>query len=155
MRELIEYREKLIDKLNTAAKEFQESCLAVNDPYAPAQPDGWNVHQIAVHARDVDKLVYGLRVRRTLEEDDPAFPDFDGEAYMKAHYDPKESLRGVLDGLVTSIGSLVRLLREMPAEGWSRPSRHETQGSGLTLQTWVERGLGHIEEHLATVQNTR
>ena len=44
------------------------------------------------------------------------------------------------------------MLRALPAEAWSRESRHATMGSGFTLQTWVERGLAHIEEHVETVR---
>lgn len=155
MEELIEYRKRLLDRLGAAAKEFRAACLAVKDIYAPIETGGWSVHQIAVHTRDVDKLAYGLRARRTLQEEDPEFPNFDGEAYMREHYDPKEPLRSILDGLVASVESLAEMLRGLPAEGWSRLSRHETQGAGLTLQTWVERGLKHIEEHLATVRNAK
>lgn len=155
MKELFEYRKKLVNRLDAASKEFRTTCLAVKDPYAPVEAGGWSVHQIAVHTRDVDKLVYGLRARRTLAEDNPEFPNFDSEAYMSAHYDPKESLLEVLDSFVANVGALVRLLGEMPLEGWSRISRHETQGSGLTFQVWVERGLEHIEEHLATVTRTK
>ena len=155
MKELLAYRKKLVDRLDAAAKEFRAACLAVKDPYAPLEAGGWSVHQIAVHTRDVDKLVYGLRAHRTLAEDNPEFPSFDGEAYMTAHYDPKESLREMLDGLVANVEALVRLLREMPLEGWSRVSRHETLGSGLTFQVWIERGLEHIEEHLATVTRAK
>jgi len=155
MIELLEYRKQLMDRFEEAAKEFRAACLAVKNPFAPLEAGGWNVHQIAVHTRDVDKLVYGLRVRRTLEETNPLFPNFDGDAYMAAHYDSKESLRGVLDELVSSIQTLLKTLRGMSAEGWSRESRHETQGSGLTLQTWVERGLTHLEEHLAAVKKTK
>ncbi len=152
MEELIEYRKRLMDRLQAAAKEFRAACLRVKDAYAPTEEGGWNVHQIAVHARDVDRLVYGLRARRTLQEENPEFQNFDGEAYMREHYDHGESLRSILDGLVVSVESLVEMLRGMPVEGWSRPSRHATQGGSLTLQTWVERGLGHIEEHQAAVQ---
>jgi hypothetical protein len=152
MNELEEYRVKLMDRLGKAVKEFQTACLAVKDPYAPIEKDGWNVHQVAVHARDVDKLVYGMRARRTLAEDNPEFPNFDGEHYMLEHYDPKEPLRDLLGGLRKNVESLVDTLRSMPDEGWSRESSHETQGSGLTMQRWVERGLEHLEEHLATVK---
>jgi hypothetical protein len=107
---------------------------------------------VAVHTRDIDKLVYGLRARRTLAEDNPKFPNFDGEVYMAQHYDPQEPLGELLDGLVNNVQSLVKQLSNMPVEGWSRLSAHETQGDGLTLQTWVERGLEHLEEHLATVK---
>ncbi len=151
MKELDEYRDKLLSRLEQAASEFRSACLAVKDPYQPVD-GGWNVHQLAAHTRDVDALVYGARARRTLSEDNPLFPNFDGDAYMAEHYNPSEPLPAVLDSLMSSVGSLTKQLREMPVEGWARTGRHETQGGGLTVQTWVERDLHHIEEHLATVK---
>jgi hypothetical protein len=152
MKELSEYRAHLIDKLATAAKDFRAACLAVKDPYAPLEEGGWNVHQLAVHTRDVDKLVYGLRARRTALEDNPEFQNFDGDAYMTEHYDASEPLDELLDGFVVSIQYLAENLCTFSPEAWSRESRHTTLGSGFTLQTWVERNLAHIEEHLETVQ---
>ena len=152
MKELEEYRMSLIQRLEEAAKAFRAEALAVKDPYTPLDKDGWNVHQIAVHARDVDKLVYGLRARRTAVEDNPEFPNFDGEAYMAAHYDSKESLSELLNGFVENVEALIELLRALPPEGWSRVSSHSTLGGGLTLQSWVEKDLAHIEEHLETVK---
>ena len=152
MKELTEYREKLIQRLAEAANEFCAACRAVRRPEAPIEAGGWTVHQVAVHTRDIDKLVYGWRARQTLAESNPKFPNFDGEAYMTQNYDPREPMQSVLDEFGASVQSLVKQLRDMPSEGWSRASSHETQGEGLTLQTWVERGLDHIEEHLATVK---
>jgi hypothetical protein len=152
MKEILEYRMNLMERLEEAAKAFRAECLAVPNPYMPLEEGGWNVHQIAVHTRDVDKLVYGLRVRRTAMEDNPEFPNFDGEAYMADHYDAKESLSELLDGFVRSVEALIELLRALPPEAWSRVSRHTTLGSGLTLQIWVEKNLGHIEEHLEAVK---
>jgi hypothetical protein len=152
MKELLEYREKLLDRLEQAANDFCAACLAAREPYAELEPGGWSVHQLAVHTRDVDRLVYGARTRQTLAQDNPIFSNFDGDAYMAAHYDRTEQLPQILDAFVNSVQSLVKLLREMQAGGWSRLSSHETQGGNLTLQTWVERGLQHIEEHLATVR---
>lgn len=155
MKELIEYRKRLIERLEEAAQEFHAACLAISDPFAPLDEGGWNAHQVAAHTRDVDKAAYGWRIRRTLEEENPLFPNFDGDAYMNAHYDSKEPLRDLLDGFVKSIEALAKVLRDMPADGWSRESRHETQGGGLTLQHWVERSLAHIEEHLATAKKAK
>ena len=152
MKELEEYRMSLIKRLEEAANAFRTECLAVKDPYAPLEEGGWNIHQIAVHTRDVDKLIYGLRARRTAMEDNPEFPNFDGEAYMAEHYNARESLSELLNGFVESVKALIELLRALPAGGWSRLSSHSTLGSGLTLQTWVEKNLAHIEEHLATVK---
>jgi hypothetical protein len=155
MKELLEYRMNLMERLGNAANAFRAACLAVQDPYAPLEEGGWNTHQIAVHTRDVDKLVYGLRARQTAMEDNPEFPNFDGNTYMAENYDAAESLSGLLNGFVASIEALVELLRALPVEAWSRQSRHATLGKGFTLQTWVERNLAHIEEHLETVKQAK
>ena len=152
MKELAEYRVNLMKKLEDSAQAFREECLKANDPYAPFDAAGWNVHQIAVHTRDVDELVYGLRARQTAVEENPEFPNFDGEAYMSANYNSSEPLNEIVDSLVENVRALVELLRAIPLEAWSRVSRHTTLGSELTLQTWVEKDLAHIQEHLDTIQ---
>jgi hypothetical protein len=116
------------------------------------EENGWNLHQLAVHTRDVDKLVYGFRARRTIEQDHPTFDNFDGEAYMREHYDPDEPLEQLLNGFVESVESLTAYLRTLPTEAWSRESQHATLGSGFTVQAWVERNLAHMQEHLESVQ---
>ena len=151
MSELEEYRIRMLEKLEEAARAFRTECLAAADPYAPSK-QGWSVHQIAVHTRDVDQLIYGLRARRTALEENPTFPSFDGEAYMAMHYDAKEPLSELLNGFVENVGALIELVRALPAEGWSRTSSHSTLGGGLTLQSWVEKDLAHIEEHLEAVK---
>ena len=155
MKEITEYRTRLVNKLVTSAEAFQEACLAVKDPFLPLEEGGWNVHQLAVHTRDADQLVYGLRARRTIEEDNPEFPNFDGDEYMRQHYRASESLPELLDDFVMNIKSLADVLRTLSPEAWSRVSRHEKLGSGLALQLWVERGLAHIEEHSETVKKTQ
>jgi len=152
MKELKEYRAQLINRLTAAAKDFQAACLAVKDPFAPLEEGGWNVHQVAAHTRDVDKLVYGWRAQRTAREDNPEFQSFDGDAYTRDHYSANESLPEMLDGFIQNIEALVETLRALPPEAWSRVSRHAKLGNGLTLQSWVERDLAHIEEHLETVK---
>lgn len=155
MKELEEYRMNLMDRLEATAKVFRDACLAVQDPYTPLVPGGWNVHQIAAHTRDVDKLVYSFRVRQTAFEDNPEFPTFDGEAYMAEHYDVRESLSELLNGFVQNIEALIGLLRALPPEAWARVSSHTTLGRGLTLQGWVEKNLAHIKEHLEEVKKSQ
>jgi len=144
MEELIEYRKQLLGRLPEAVREFRSACLAVKNPFTPIDA-GWNVHQLAAHTRDVDKMIYGMRARRTLQEDNPEFQNFDA----------KQSLSSILNELVASIDELTEMLRGLSGAEWSRESRHATQGGGLTLQTWVERSLKHIEEHLATVKKVK
>lgn len=152
MNPLFEYRTKLLDQLEVITEEFCKACLAVSDPYQAVDEDGWSTHQLAAHTRDVEGLVYGLRSRRTVEEDHPVFQDFDGEKWMAEKYNADESLASILDDLSASIKRTAAMLRDLPPEAWSRESSHQIYGDGFTLQTWVERGLAHIREHLETVK---
>ena len=155
MKELTAYRKNLLERLANTAREFRAASIAVKDPFAPLEEGGWNVHQISVHTRDVDQLVYGLRARRTALEDNPEFQNFDGEKYMIEHYNASEPLNALLDDFVESVDSLAEMLRDLPVEAWSRESSHATLGRGFTLQTWVERALSHIQEHSDTVRKVK
>ena len=151
MEQLLEYRQHLLERYEEAAHEFREAVETVDSPKVPREADGWNVHQIAAHTRDVERMIYGLRVRRSLEEENPLFENFDGDAWMAEHYNTDEPLASILDELADSVRTNVARLKRLPPEAWTRPSRHETYGGGFTVQTWVERGLAHSEEHLTTV----
>lgn len=155
MRELLEYRKNLIDRLVGAAREFRAECLEARDVYTPLESGGWNIHQVAVHTRDVNRLVYGLRARRTAAEDNPEFQNFDGDAHMAGYYSEKEPLDDILNGLVEEVEGMVEMLRGLIPQAWSRESRHETLGRGFTLQGWVEKGLAHIEEHLEDLRQRK
>jgi hypothetical protein len=151
MKELTEYRIKIAARLREAAREFCAVCREAENPFVKAEGE-WTLHQIASHTRDVDKLIYGARIRQTLREDNPEFKSFDSDAWMAAYYDAAEPLEKILDEFSAHVEDLCEILSAMPHEGWSRESRHESMGGGLSLQLWVERGLAHIEEHLRTLK---
>lgn len=151
MKELFEYREALVNRLREATREFCDSCKQVNDPFAFMDGD-WNLHQVASHVRDIDRLVYGARIRETLENEKPAFKSFDPDAWMEKRYKKEERFEAMLDDLLKNIEAVCDMLGNLPPEAWSRESRHETLGEHLTLQLWVERSLAHIEEHLQVLK---
>jgi DinB superfamily len=150
MKELLDYRVKMMARLSQAAQEFRAACEAIKDPFAKV--DGkWSLHQIASHVRDVEKFVYGERIHRTLNESNPELKSFDAEGWMK-RYKTDEPLAEILNKFSSNVETLCKTLSELPQEAWSRESRHETRGGQLTLQLWVEHNLAHIEEHLQTVK---
>jgi len=152
MKELDEYRSHLIERLVSATREFKDACLAIQDSFAPLEENSWNIHQIATHTRDVHMLVYRFRAQRTNQEENPLFQNFDGEIYMAEHYEANEPLESILDGFVASVQAFALFLERLRVKAWSRESRHATLGGGFTLQTWIERDLAHIEEHLKAVK---
>jgi hypothetical protein len=153
-KELLDYRQRLLDRICSAAEEFRVVCESVKEPFKPLEVGGWSVHQLAAHVRDVDAQVYSLRVRRTFDEDHPTFKDFDESEWMRNHYNPKEPLSKILDEFVTGVNGLVEILHGVPNGAWNRLGRHVINGD-RTLQGWAERGLAHIEEHLETVKTVR
>ncbi len=152
MKELLEYRERLIAQLAAASEAFCAACLAVKDPHAAPAAGGWNAHQLAAHARDVQRRVYGLRIKRTAEEDDPQFENFDADEWNRTHYRADEPLEAILEELRAAVDECTGLLRALPPDNWSRTSGHVVYCGGFTLQTWVERALAHVQEHLDSVR---
>jgi len=153
MNELIEYRSKLIEKLAESANRFCIACEAIP---SDSQIEGdWTLHQIAAHVRDVDRSVYGARVRQTLLEDNPFFKNFDADDWMAKNYHKDGPLKNILNEFKTNVDDLCKTLANLPQAAWSRVSRHETMGGALTLQLWVERSLAHIEEHLQAVSKIK
>lgn len=151
MKELFEYREKMIARLGQAAQEFCDACKAVGDPFTKVEGE-WTLHQIASHTRDVEKLVYGERIHQTLNVDNPVFKSFDADTWMETHYNKDEPLADILSEFASNVERLCKTLKELPRPAWSRESRHDTMGGELTMQLWVERSLAHIEEHLQTIK---
>lgn len=154
MKELMEYREKLLARLRKAASDFCEICRTTTDLQAGTE-DGWSAHQLAFHVRDIDREVYGMRIRKTLNEDNPLFKNFDPDEWMAAHYKRDEPLEKILREFREGINGATDLLAGAPQGVWSRLSQHEALGRDLTLQLWVERSLAHIEEHLESLKNAQ
>jgi hypothetical protein len=151
MKELSEYRVKMIERMRMAAQEFHLACEAIHDPYEKIEGE-WTPHQIAAHTRDVDKLIYGARIIKTLNEDTLEFKSFDADEWMNKNYNRDEPLAIILNELIANGKEICENLSQQPPEVWSRESRHETMGEGLTLQLWMEHSLAHIEEHLLTLK---
>ncbi len=149
-KELLEYRARLLTRTRQASAEFCAACRANPDPFAPLEPGGWNSHQIAAHVRDVHEQVYGLRLRRTANESSPAFTNFDPEEWVRTGYKAGEPLEEILASFQYGLDELVNWLSTLPIDAWSRLSRHEVLGE-VALQSWAERGLAHIEEHLTAL----
>lgn len=154
MKELIEYREKLLARMREATVEFCNACQSSADPFSKMDGE-WSAHQIAFHVRDVEREVYGMRIRRTLNEDNPEFKNFDPDAWMETYYNRDEPLEKILSEFSSRMNEACDMLAGMPQTVWSRLSRHEALGKELTLQLWAERGLAHIEEHLSMLKKAQ
>ena len=154
MEELLEYRQRLINKFTEAGLQLENAVSRIRDPFQPLEKDGWNLHQIAIHMRDVNQEVYLPRLDRIMLEENPVFENFDGEAWMNVHYDPQESLQKVVREFKEQCCSRAAWLLDLPIEAWNRLGSHPILGRH-SLQWWVERTLALISEHDAQLNSTR
>jgi len=151
MEMLLEYRQRFLERLSAAPDELRAALAGVRDARAPLEEGGWNSHQVAVHMRDVNAQVYPPRLYRILNEENPTFENFDGEAWMAAHYDPNEPLEAILAEFARQCAEIAGRLLGLSAEAWNRPGTHPSYGTH-PLQWWAERMLAHIEEHLTQLR---
>src|SRR5665648_136212 len=95
MEELLEYRQRIINKIATAPESIESAILRITDHTLPLEAGGWNIHQVIAHMRDVNQHVYLPRLHRIIDEENPMFENFDGDAWMAEHYQPLEPI-GIL-----------------------------------------------------------
>jgi hypothetical protein len=147
MEELLEYRQRMLEKVAKAGEQLEAAVSRIKDTSLPLETDGWNTHQLVAHMRDVNLQVYLPRLHRIVEEDNPQFENFDGEAWMADHYQPGEPIQKIVAEFGESCRSSAKWLAGLPVEAWNRSGRHLLIGKH-SLQWWLERTLAHISEHL-------
>ncbi|MFN2215798.1 MAG: DinB family protein [Anaerolineales bacterium] len=151
MEELLEYRLRMINRFAEAPGLIDQALAKLPDHKKPLEEGGWNVHQILVHMRDVNKQVYLPRLQRIMNEEDPKFQNFDGDVWMEVHYDPQEPFDSILNELKDQCLSTNEWLKQLNSPSWNRNGTHPTIGTH-TLQWWVERVLAHLDEHIVQLE---
>jgi hypothetical protein len=101
-----------------------------------------------VHLWVLEAREFALNIRRINDEDTPLLINFDDEAWMKSHPQPKERPRNILLDIGTLRSQELDWLRQLPAASWSRTARHPNWGVH-TLQWWVELQLEYSHQHLS------
>ncbi len=112
-------------------------------------PDNWSAFQTLCHFRDAT-LVYAARFRFIVFNDDPLLPDYDENNWVAAARDTIDDTADILDEIGASRADLVRVLRRLPEEGWSRTGRHEAMGS-VVLEHYARHQVAHEEMHITQI----
>ena len=129
MEELIEYRKQMISRFAEAHEKINQAMSRFPDPNEPLEEEGWNIHQIIAHLRDVNREVYLPRLRRIMAEEDPVFENFDGEDWMLNHYDPLEPLDAIMAEFGEQCRTTADWLMELAPKSWNRSGSHPTIGN--------------------------
>lgn len=109
-------------------------------------PSTWSPLEYAGHVRDVFR-VFGGRLRRMLDEDEPDFENWDQDAAaVDGRYGERDP-RAVAEGLVAAGHELAEAFAAVPDDAWSRTGRR-SDGTVFTVTSLARYLLHDVIHHV-------
>ena len=145
-------RNELLDQLADVPAGLRE-LVSEASPMALTRSPGdesWSAFQTLCHMRDA-ALVYSVRFRWMVFDDDPLLPNYDENNWVAAAKDVPGDVAEIVEEIAASRRDLVRVLTRLPEEAWARAGRHEVAGT-IVLEHYVRHQLAHEEQHLRQVR---
>lgn len=113
----------------------------------------WSVRQIVCHLAD-SEMVGRDRMCRTIAEDNPALVAYDEKAWAERLDYHKRKFSQALETFRRIRGENYELLKDQPAENWSRTATHSEHGP-LTLKDLLRIYAEHAEGHARQIKAAR
>jgi DinB family protein len=118
-------------------------------------PGKWSIHEIVCHMRDAEREGYLLRYTKILDEDNPTFPDVDGDALALERQYGRLNLREVVRDWRAARKEVLAVLKKVKADQWGRMGAHAFLGP-MSLETILQRqALGNDEAHLEQIEHIK
>ena len=129
--------------LATAAR--WRAALARSDVRVRPAPGTWSVLEYACHVRDVHRI-FGERLALILDEEDPAFANWDQDAAaVSGRYDAQDPAV-VAEELVAAAEATAARFAAVRADQWGRQGRR-SNGSVFSARTLGQYYLHDVEHH--------
>jgi hypothetical protein len=156
MKQLTEYRVRLLDILSRQPAELAETIAAIpsGEWSVRRTRDGSTVHQIAAHVRDLEVRAFLPRFRRILTETDPVLEMFPSHRWAADDYAPDELMTEILADFARAREEALILMRPLAPADWSRAGFHPPSGRRTALW-WAERMYSHAQGHLDEIRRAR
>ncbi|MEP3482015.1 MAG: DinB family protein [Fuerstiella sp.] len=110
----------------------------------------WSIRQVICHLVDAD-LEYCQRIKRVLVEDNPTLQELGPDAFAAALHYPARNVADELDLLTAARRHMAAILKATDVENFQRTGVHSAEGP-MTLETLLERITGHIDHHVAFIE---
>jgi hypothetical protein len=114
-------------------------------------PEVWTGLEYAAHLRGVLE-VFGARVVRMLEQDDPELVVWDDEAAVTAEAYDEQDAADVLAGIQAAAAAYAEVLRGVGGAAWSRTGRREDTVFTVSSISWY--GLHESVHHRHDVERS-
>ena len=146
--EIVETLRALPDQIEALVRGLDDEALRRR-----AAPDQWSIKEVCAHLRD-SLEIDGERIRRMVEEDDPAIPGYDQEALARERDYQNASMPLVLTALRAFSGGNAYMLDGLSEEQWRRGGHHEERGP-INAGGYAEQQAEHVRAHLAQLRSLR
>jgi hypothetical protein len=113
------------------------------------EPREWSVAELLGHLWD-SEVVYAFRARAILAQDRPRLVAYDQEAWATL---PRPPFQELLTGFAALRAGNLALIRDTPADRWSRIGIHQERGETSFLVATQEIA-GHARAHLLQLDQT-
>lgn len=147
--------EDALERLARGPQQLREALAGAEDrelAFAEPKPGGWTPAQVATHLMDCE-IVYSLRFRKILAEDDSVLPAFDQNRWTAALGDGRE-LADMLETFELLRKQNVGLVKAAPPGALERSGRHPEYGR-LTLRDLLLHLSYHDAQHAAQIRHIR
>ena len=118
----------------------------------PPRAGEWSVRETLIHVRNAVVMVFGLRIRRLLCEQDPVFADYDEETPRREDLARREPVETLLRMITAEHEQIAGLLDGLPADRWRREGRHPELGP-MSVAFLAGRVGAHTEEHAGQIRD--
>ena len=146
--------EQALDMLDRGPQQVREALAGASDAevnYREPKPGGWNALQVACHLLDCE-MVFGVRYRKILAEENAVLPAFDQNAWGELH--GGRQLPDVLDALAVLRRQNLALVRAAGDAAFQRGGNHPEYGR-LTVRDHILHIAEHDRKHAAQIRRVR
>lgn len=115
-----------------------------------AKDGGWGVVEVLAHLHDWEEITHE-RVWQILEEDNPAFVDYDDSMWAIEHEYGSQDPHQVFAHITKLRCDLVAKLRELEEDAWNWRAMHPAHGE-ITLRWFTTLIIQHDAVHVAEIR---
>ena len=146
--EIVDTLRALPDQVEALVRDLDEKALRRR----PA-PDQWSIKEVCAHLRD-SLEIDGERIRRMVEEGDPAIPGYDQEALARERDYQNAGMPLILTALRAFSGGNAYALERLSEEQWRRGGHHQERGP-INVGGYAEQQAEHVRAHLEQLRSLR
>jgi hypothetical protein len=110
----------------------------------------WSAAQVATHMADAE-MVYSVRIRMMLTDDNPTLVAYDQEAWAERLSMSDESIAGAIARFRILREANLRVYESLEEAEWDRVGTHDEQGT-VSIRGTVETLIGHDRAHLDQIR---